>query len=78
MIEQDDILGQVEAFLESHGMGSAAFGRMTLNDPNFVTDLRAGRDIRRSTIVRLRKFMADYRPHRPRKGRSGNGVQAAA
>lgn len=77
MIEQDDILAEVEVFLARHAMGTAAFGRMTLNDPNFVTDLRSGRDIRRSTVVKLRNFMASYRPSR-RRTRGNGSAQVAA
>jgi hypothetical protein len=34
-------------------MSDAAFGTRALNDPNFVEDVRCGRDVRRKTERRI-------------------------
>ena len=72
------LLKDVEAFLMESGMAPTTFGLSSVGDGHFVRDLKAGKDVRASTIDVVRMFMADYRPPRPRKGRAGNGVQAAA
>lgn len=51
---------QVEAFLTLHNMSPVTFGRKALRDPHFVRDLRAGRDLKMSTVDRVRTFMAEY------------------
>ena len=41
-------------------MSETRFGELALNDKPFVSQLKAGRDLRSSTAARLRKFMAEY------------------
>ena len=55
------LLNQIEDFLKSTGMSATAFGTKALNDPPFVAQLRAGRDIKYSTGERVRAFMEQYR-----------------
>jgi len=43
-------------------MSATAFGAQALNDPPFVAQLRAGRDIKKSTYDRVKAFMAEYVP----------------
>lgn len=50
----------VEAFLEATGMTPTFFGREAMNDPQFVTELRAGRDLRGSTERRARSQMTTW------------------
>lgn len=54
-----EFLSEIEAFLLAQGMEASGFGRDALNDPNFVSDLRAGRAPNLRTIERLRQFMAE-------------------
>lgn len=56
------LLQDVEGFLNKTGMFPTVLGKEALNDPNFVFDLREGRDYRRSTEERLRVFMSKYKP----------------
>lgn len=51
------ILGDIAKFLAATGMGESTFGLMAMGDPNFVEDLRCGRDILRRTERRVREFM---------------------
>lgn len=51
---------QVEAFLTRHDMSPVTFGRKALRDPHFVRDFRAGRDLKMSTVDKVRAFMAEY------------------
>jgi hypothetical protein len=53
----NSLIQDVETFLSRSGMNPSDLGREAMNDPNFVFDLRAGRDVRMSTAEKLRLFM---------------------
>jgi hypothetical protein len=55
---QSGFLREVETFIERSGMSPTALGRRAVKDPSFVTGLRNGRDLRLSTINRVREFIA--------------------
>jgi hypothetical protein len=40
---------RVETYIEAHGLAPTAFGKFFAGDPNFVADLRAGREPRQAT-----------------------------
>jgi hypothetical protein len=54
---RDPLLDDIEQYLARTGMSAQAFGRAALNDSAFMTTLRRGRDVRRSTHMRVRQFM---------------------
>lgn len=58
----EDLLADIEAFCCAHHMRESRFGREAVNDTMFIAQLRAGREARRATVQRVRKFMATYRP----------------
>lgn len=51
------ILRRVEAYLRATKMPPTRFGREALRDPNFVFNLRAGRQLRASTARRVEAFL---------------------
>jgi len=55
------LLLEIEAFMETHGFSHWQFGESAMNDKHFVEDLRNGRDIRQSTVRRVRDYMRGYR-----------------
>ena len=55
-----DLLEEIEHFCLRTGMSETRFGELALNDKPFVSQLKAGRDLRGSTAAKLRKFMAEY------------------
>lgn len=57
-----DLLNQIEAFRAKHGLSDWQFGELAINDKHFVRQLRAGRDVRMSTVKRVQSFMASYTP----------------
>jgi hypothetical protein len=57
-IAHPDLLEDIRAFCEARGMALTRFGKDALNDPAFVANLMSGRECRRSTINRVRSFMA--------------------
>lgn len=56
------LLRRITAFCTAKGMSETEFGQRALGDKPFVSQLRAGRDVRVSTIERINAFMATYRP----------------
>lgn len=48
---------EVERYLDKRGLSPSAFGDKAAGDPNFVFELRNGREPRRATIAKVRSFM---------------------
>ncbi len=55
-----DLLEEIARFCAHHDMSETRFGELVLNDKPFVSQLRAGRDIRASTVEKIRAFMQDF------------------
>lgn len=53
---------EIAAFCRKHGIPDSRFGREAMNDPAFVYSLREGRDLKVSTVNKLRAFMENYKP----------------
>lgn len=60
MADTHPILSRIEAHLEASGQTPTAFGVAALNDPNFVFDLREGRDLRRDTVKKIEDHLAEF------------------
>jgi hypothetical protein len=52
-----NLLAEVEKFLRKTGMAQTAFGDQALGDPNLVSNLRCGRELRYCTLLKVRAFM---------------------
>ena len=59
-VDPHPILGEIAVFLAEQGIPDWEFGLVAIGDPNLVRQLRAGRDLRRSTASRVRAFMARF------------------
>jgi hypothetical protein len=58
--DQELLLQEVEAFCRRHGLADSRFGALTpINDTHLVDRMRSGL-LRRSTMNRVRQFMARY------------------
>jgi 2,4-dienoyl-CoA reductase-like NADH-dependent reductase (Old Yellow Enzyme family) len=57
---------RVELYLKRTDTTATAFGRVVLNDPRFVADLRAGRKLRATTAGRVKAWL-DRRERGSRK-----------
>lgn len=53
-----DLLAVVELHLSTSGMTKSAFGFAAVGDPGFVDGLRAGRECRRRTVLRVMEYLA--------------------
>lgn len=56
----ENLIADIEAFCRLHGMAESQFGLLSLKDKNFIAQLRGGRDLRLSTVARVRRFMSEY------------------
>ncbi|MEG7697736.1 hypothetical protein U2181_15330, partial [Listeria monocytogenes] len=65
----------VEQFMLDYGMRPTTFSKLAMKERHFVARLRKGAPVMSSKIVRVRQFMASYRP--PVRAR-GNVRLAAA
>ncbi|RIJ15984.1 hypothetical protein D1227_06265 [Henriciella mobilis] len=59
MADTHPILSRIEAHLAASGQTPTAFGVAALSDPNFVFDLRDGRDLRRDTVKRIEIYLEE-------------------
>lgn len=55
------LLEEVEAFIVANGVSATRFGDEALGDRHFVRQLRDGRDVKLSTVDKVRNFMRDWR-----------------
>lgn len=53
------VLPKIQRFLRRSGMPATKFGRLAVNDPRLVRDLRNGREPRARTVARIEAFLAD-------------------
>lgn len=52
-----DLLGLIERYLKTSHMPETKFGRMAVNDPRLVSDLRKGREPGPDMIARVSAFI---------------------
>jgi hypothetical protein len=55
------VLWKVERFLRHSSMAATRFGRLAVNDPRLVDDLRCGREPRPRTVARIEAKIAELR-----------------
>lgn len=54
------LIRSIEKFLRAYDVSATTFGRLTVQDPRFVFDLRNGREPRPDTEARIQAFIAGY------------------
>lgn len=67
MISTLPLRDAVEAFISTTGVSPTAFGRLALNDPGFVFEIRRGRRVWPETEARVRAYIAANPPAKPRR-----------
>nr|WP_249403448.1 hypothetical protein [Sphingomonas sp. CFBP 8765] len=55
------LLRRIEQYLKECRMPPARFGRLAVGDPNFVFDLRDGREPRERTVLRVCAYLDQAR-----------------
>ena len=58
MMTEQTLSEAVEGFLAESQMAPVTFGRLAMNDPHFVRDLRKGRRLWPETEAKVRNFLA--------------------
>ncbi len=56
----NELLRELDAFLNRHGIADSTFGISAVGDSHLVQRIRNGRPIRRSTILKIKKYMARH------------------
>jgi hypothetical protein len=57
MLTMVEFLAEIDRYLEATNMSPSAFGRAVVGDPNFVTDLRAGRAPNLRLVAKVNDFI---------------------
>ena len=82
MVQPHPLLAKIEAYLSRTGAAPSMFGDRATSDPNFVFDLRRGREPRRALVARVERFMREHRsglpPERVPRERGAQDEGAAA
>jgi hypothetical protein len=52
------LLWRIERFLRVSDIPPTKFGRLAINDPRLIADLRNGREPRPTTVARIEAFIA--------------------
>lgn len=68
MSAMEDLVSKIEKYLKRANVKATAFGIDAMRDPNFVFRLRSGRDYKRSTEVKIDKYIADQDKKTQRAG----------
>lgn len=61
MSTRDKFLAECDRFLRRFKMAETRLGQDAMNDPAFLSRVRAGRSPKSDTMDRVRDYMADYR-----------------
>jgi hypothetical protein len=54
------LLGRIDAFLRKTRTAPTRFGRDAVGDPNFVLNLRDGREPRIATVLRVQRYLEEH------------------
>lgn len=71
-----DLLAAIEAHCAKTGMAESTFGHVALNDPNFVRNLKDGREPRRKTVARAFDFILTGKTYAEAKAMSESSNDA--
>jgi hypothetical protein len=68
LLPPGEILQEIRAFLAEHVMAPTRFAKLCVNDPNLVGRLQTAKRVRRSTVDKIRAFIANYEDTRGAPG----------
>ena len=60
MNNNEALLQELTSFMVRDGVSDSTFGLLAIGDGHLVKRIRNGKQIRRSTVLRIRKFMQRY------------------
>ncbi len=76
-----ELLAEIEAFLRETGIAPTRFGQDAVGEKSFMIELRRGRDLRLSTVAKVKTYMERERRKRagsPKRARRGRAEAATA
>jgi hypothetical protein len=59
-MDSQELIAELDAFLDRYGIADSTFGIRAVGDSHLVQRIRDSRPIRRSTILKIRKYIARY------------------
>ena len=59
-MNNDELLRELDDWMAEKGVSDSTFGILAINDSHLVARIRAGRTIRRSTILKIKNYIADF------------------
>jgi hypothetical protein len=59
-MNSQELIAELDAFLDRYGIADSTFGIRAVGDSHLVQRIRDSRPIRRSTILKIRKYIARY------------------
>ena len=59
-MNNDELIRELDSFLNRYGIADSTFGIRAVGDSHLIKRIRDGRPIRRSTVLKIKKFMARY------------------
>jgi len=57
-----DVQQRIDRYLRATAMPPTKFGRLAVNDPRLIGDMRRGRQLGRSITRRIEAFIAEHGP----------------
>ena len=57
-----DVRQRIDRYLKATAMPPTRFGRMAVNDPRLVGDMKNGRQLGRAITHRIERFIDEHRP----------------
>lgn len=78
MSTREQLLEEIDAFLQQTGMTKSVFGTLAANDDKFVERVRAGAGFTVRKLDSVRKFMSDYKQPSQKGGKSRPKKAAAS
>jgi hypothetical protein len=59
-MNSQELIAELDSFLDRYGIADSTFGIRAVGDSHLIKRIRDNRPIRRSTVLKIRKYMARY------------------
>ena len=56
-MKREELIQELDTFLDRHGLADTRFGILAVGDGHLLRRIRDGKTIRRSTVLKIRKWM---------------------
>jgi hypothetical protein len=59
-MQREELIQELDTFLDRHGLADTRFGVLSVGDGHLMRRIRDGKTIRRSTVLKIRKWMQRF------------------